>query len=151
MRLLACALLASLAWAAGLGEVHAVYVLPMSGGLDQYLASRLASEDVFRVVTDPQQADALFTEQVGAIFEQKLTELYPPPKPPDAKTDKDDSRPQTHPYTGGHANGTIFLVDRASRAVIWSSYEKSARRAPASLDAEAKRIVNQIQKLKKKT
>src|ERR1700688_2197854 len=99
MRLLACALMTSLAWCSGLSDVHAVYVLPMSSGLDQYLASRLASGDVFRVVTDPQQADALFTEQLGATFEQKLTELYPAPKPADAKPEKDDGRPQAHPYT----------------------------------------------------
>jgi hypothetical protein len=151
MRLLACALFTSLAWGAGLPDVRAVYVLPMAGGLDQFLASRLASEDVFHVVTDPMKADAIFTDQLGATFEQKLVELYPPPKPANAKPDKDDGTPPSHAYTGGHVTGSIFLVDRASRTVIWSSYEKSAKRAPASMDAEAKRIVGQIQKLKKKT
>ena len=57
MRLLVCALFTSLAWGASLPDVHAVYLLPMAGGLDQFLASRLASENVFRVVTDPKQAD----------------------------------------------------------------------------------------------
>jgi len=149
MRLLVCALFTSLAWGASLPDVHAVYLLPMAGGLDQFLASRLASENVFRVVTDPKQADAIFTDQLGATFEQKLVELYPPPKPADAKPEKDDGRPQIRPYTGGHVTGSIFLVDRASHTVIWSSYEKKAGREPASMDAEAKRIVGQIQKQKK--
>jgi hypothetical protein len=155
MRLLACALFTSLAWGAGLPDVHAVYVLPMAGGLDQFLASRLSSADLFRVVTDPQKADAIFTDQLGATFEQKLVDLYPPPKPADAKPDKDkdkdDGRPQIHAYSGGHVTGSIFLVDRASRTVIWSSYEKPAKQQPSSLDDEAKRIVVQIQKQKKKT
>jgi hypothetical protein len=141
----------TLAWGAGLPEVRKVYVLPMAGGLDQYLANRLAAADLFRVVTDPQQADALFTDQLGATFEQKLTELYPPPKKADAKPEKDDGRRQIRPYTGGHATGTIFLVDRASHMVIWSSFEGGVKRAPASLDSEAKHIVGQIQKVKKKT
>jgi hypothetical protein len=155
MRILLCALFTALAWGAGLPDVHTVYVLPMAGGLDQFLASRLSSADLFRVVTDPLKADAIFTDQLGAAFEQKLVELYPPPKPADAKPDKDkdkdDGRPQIHPYTGGHVTGAIFLVDRASRTVVWSSYEKAAKHAPGSLDAEAKRIVLQIQKQKKKT
>jgi hypothetical protein len=150
MRLLVCALFTSLAWSASLPDVQAVYVLPMTGGLDQFLASRLASENVFRVVTDPKQADAIFTDRLGAAFELKMGELYPPPKPADAKPEKDDGRPQIRPYTGGRVTGSIFLVDRATHTVIWSSYEKTARPAAASMDAEAKRIVSQIQKQKKK-
>ncbi len=38
--------------------VKTVYVLPMTGGLDQYLAFRLTSEGVLQVVTDPAKADA---------------------------------------------------------------------------------------------
>ena len=56
---------AALLCAADLASVHTVYVLKMSKGLDQFLASRLTSDHVFRVVTDPKQADAVFTDQIG--------------------------------------------------------------------------------------
>src|SRR5688500_13830221 len=63
-------------------EVREVYLLPMSGGLDQYLANRLTREGRFEVVTDPKNADAVFTDRLGPAFEDKLKELYPrPPKP----------------------------------------------------------------------
>ena len=82
-RLLLCALLGSWALSAGVADVQSVYLLPMPGGLDQYLANRLSG--VFRVVTDPKLADAVFTNQLGEPFEQQLAKLYPPPKPPIAR------------------------------------------------------------------
>jgi hypothetical protein len=62
-----------------LSAVHAVYLLPMGSGLDQYLANRLASEHIFRVVTDPKLADAVFTDRIGNAFEEKLADLTAPP------------------------------------------------------------------------
>src|SRR5271157_2615411 len=80
--------------AAELTDVHTVYVLRMSHGLDQYLASRLTAEKVFQIVTDPKLADAVFTDQIGEAFEAKLEELFPSPEsvkpPPPPKPDKDD-------------------------------------------------------------
>src|SRR6185369_17773131 len=64
------------ALAAGLGEVKTVYVLPMSNGLDQYLAAQLTSRSVLQVVTDPQKADAVLTDHVGPSFEQSLADLF---------------------------------------------------------------------------
>ena len=61
MRLLMCGLLASLVLGAEMTDVKAVYVLPMAGGLDQYLVNRLTGSQMFRVVTDPNLADAIFT------------------------------------------------------------------------------------------
>ena len=69
---------AALLCATDLTGVHTVYVLRMSRGLDQFLASRLTADHVFRVVTDPKQADAVFTDQIGEGFETKLDELFPP-------------------------------------------------------------------------
>ena len=66
--------------AAELSDVHTVYLLHMSKGLDQYLANRLTNDHVFRIVTDPKMADAVFTDQIGEGFQAKLTELYPPPE-----------------------------------------------------------------------
>ena len=38
---------------ADLGEFKTVYILPMSNGLDQFLAIKLTSGSVMQVVTDP--------------------------------------------------------------------------------------------------
>lgn len=149
MRLLAFALFAGLAWGANTPDAQAVYILPMTGGLDQYLANRVAGAGLFRVVTDPKLADAVFTDHLGASFEQKLNELLPPPKAQTAKEDKDDGRPQRREYSGGAIKNTIFLVDLKSRAVIWSGYEKRGSATPSTLDREAIRIVHRIEKLRK--
>src|SRR5579872_5406458 len=66
---------------AQLKHVQAVYILPMGGAMDQYLANRITRDGLFEVVTDPQKADAIITDHLGEPFQQKLDELYPPPKP----------------------------------------------------------------------
>ncbi len=76
--LLSCS--ASLVAAADLANVHTVYVLKMSQGLDQYLANRLTNDHVFQVVTDPRLADALLTDRIGESFQAKLEELFPSPE-----------------------------------------------------------------------
>jgi hypothetical protein len=147
-RLLACALLSGFTLCANLPDVQAVYLLPMTGGLDQYLANRLTAGGVFRVVTDPKLADAVFTDQLGAGFEQKLVDLYPPESKNSDKADKND-KPVSHISTFGRGRGTIFLVDLKSRAVIWSAYEKPSRSTSEVLDRTAAHIVQQIKKLQK--
>jgi hypothetical protein len=140
--------LAGLTLGAGVTDVQAVYLLPMAGGLDQYLANRLTSDGVFRVVTDPKLADAVFTDQVGAAFEQKLADLYAPPETEDS--DKaDESKAVKHVSSFGRGKGTIFLVDLKSRAVIWSSYQKPSGSTPDVLNRTALHIVQQIKKQQK--
>src|SRR4051794_27330967 len=77
--LLACAGLGAV-YAADpvLSQVRHIYIFPMTGGLDQYLASHLARNGRYAVVTDPAQADALFTDQIGSGFEERMRSLYPP-------------------------------------------------------------------------
>ena len=145
MRLLFCLMLAGATLGADVPGVQAVYLLPMAGGLDQYLANRLTGAGVFRVVTDPKMADAIFTDQLGAGFEQKLTDLFTPPA---AENDK-DSRPPRHASSFGHGKGTVFLVDLKSHAVIWSLYEKPGRATPSVLNRTAGHIVEQIKKQQK--
>ncbi len=142
-RFLVCAALsAALAVAAGLSEAQSVYLLPMAGGLDQYLANRL--NGVFRVVTDPKLADAVMTDQLGQSFEQKLAELYPPPDvSKDEKADDERTRPMSSFSRG---RGTIFLVDVKSRAVIWSGYQKRTGTMPDEMHKVAGRIADQIRK-----
>ncbi len=93
--LLSC--LAALASGAELSDVHTVYVLKMSKGLDQYLANRLTNEHVFQIVTDPKLADAVLTEHIGDSFEAKLDELFPPPeieKPEKAEKAEKPEKPE---------------------------------------------------------
>ena len=142
-RLLVCALLASGALSAGVAQVRSVYLLPMPGGLDQYLANRLSG--MFKVVTDPKLADAVFTNQLGEAFEQQLAKLYPKPSAIE-KSDRDDGKREPRQSSFGRGRGTIFLVDLKSRAVIWSGYQKSNGSTPETLDRTASRIVQQIKK-----
>src|SRR6202034_4855117 len=76
-----------------LREVKRVYILAMSAGMDQFLASQLVKAGVFEVVTDPKKADAIITDRVGESFENKLDDLYPPPTPPKPKKESDETKP----------------------------------------------------------
>ena len=89
--------------AAELTDGRRVYLLPMSHSLEQFIANRLTRDHVMQVVTDPAKADTVITDQVGAVLEDRLKTLYPPPpepKPPakdksksdDAKSDDSKSK-----------------------------------------------------------
>lgn len=67
---------------AQLANVRTVYVFPMTGGLDQYLANRITNAGLFQVVMDPKKADALFTDRLGEGLESRLAGLYPEPPAP---------------------------------------------------------------------
>jgi len=151
-----------------LKQVQSVYILPMGSGMDQYLANKITRQALFQVVTDPQKADAIFTDRIGESFERKLDELYPPPKPekPEkpkredkeddekdtaAKTDQTNSAKLTlstglsqPPSTFARGKGTFFLVDRKSRAVIWSTYDRAPNNNADTLDKKAEQIVNRL-------
>ncbi len=120
-----------------------VYVLPMAGGLDQYLAEKLTSGHVMKVVADPKIADLVLTDRLGEAFEQKMTEI----RAGDDKKADSKSDDRTHSaFRSSKGKGTIFLVDAKSRAVLWSDYEK----APVSdssdtLSQEAERIAKKLQ------
>jgi hypothetical protein len=143
-----CALLAMASLGATVADVQAVYLLPMSAGLDQYLANRLTG--VFRVVTDPKLADAVFTDRLGEPFEQKLAELYSGESKEERAEKASKEQRSTPPVSSfGRGKGTIFLVDVKSRAVIWSGYQKSGGSAPDALNRTAAQIVEQIKKQQK--
>src|ERR1035441_7232338 len=144
--------------AADLASVHNVYVLKMAKGLDQFLANRLTSYHVFRIVTDPKLADAVFTDQLGEGFQMKLEEFSPTPdsdKPaPSTKADKTADDP--NPLLGdtvkklsnaacsapsGRNKGTIFLVDAKSRQVVWSMYPPPKGSTSKQMDRTANDIV----------
>jgi len=156
-----------------LKQVNTVYILGMSGGMDQYLANRLTNMGVFQVVTDPQKADAIITDRLGEPFEAKLKELYPPPPPPapppapakdakDAKDDKDsktattdkkekDDKDKTEEAVAAtrvgsfnHGRGNIFIVDRKSKNVVWSTYDRPKDTTPGELSKTAERVVKRL-------
>jgi len=153
---------------ADLAQVETVYVLPMGSGMDQFLANRLIKAGVFRVVADPQLADAVLTEHLGERFEERLKELYPAgdegkggaAKPAeDAKDEetraeqlererikelKELFRPKSSPWNRG--KGTFFLVDRRSKHVIWSVYQRPKNMRASELDKTAERIVKQLKR-----
>jgi hypothetical protein len=162
MKLFCAFALAALSVAAAvspqLKQVNAVYILAMSGGMDQYLANQLTTAGVFQVVTDPQKADAILTDRLGEPFETKLQELYPPPPAPKPEGDAnkpDDKSKGTDLGAGGPARvgsssanrgkGNFFLVDRRSRAVLWSVYEPAKDSDPGTMTKVAAKVVKRLQ------
>src|SRR5438045_1804726 len=79
--------------AADLESVRNVYVMPMARGLDQYLVSRLTSDRVFQIVTDPKLADAVLADRVGESLELQLENIFPTPKPPKPELPAEPDKP----------------------------------------------------------
>jgi hypothetical protein len=154
-------------WAAadpGLAQIKSVYLMPMSHGLDQYLANKLTEERVFEVVTDPSLADAVLTDRIGRPFEEAFADLYPPPPPPEPPPAKEADekntkkrassslpslvdRPETPRMvsTFSRGRGNVFLVDRKTRRVIWSEYVRPRNSRPDELNRVADRLIDRLQ------
>jgi hypothetical protein len=152
------AALAAVAAIAGtnVAGASAVYIMPMAGGLDQYLALRLTTGNVMQVVTDPLKADVVLTDRVGAGFDDQWKELYPPPPAPksadqDKSKDKDDlftlQRPSSQPLA--RSRGAIFLIDRSTRNVIWSTYARPKSAGPDDMNHVADQIAKELAKARK--
>jgi len=140
-----------------LKRVSSVYILPMSSGMDQFLANRLTTMGVFQVVTDPQKADAVITDRIGEPFQTKLDEVYPPPAPPkpvkDEKSAKDEKKDHKDELSAGAmtrvssfntGKGNFFIVDRRSRNVLWSIYERPKDSTPNELTKTAEKVVKRL-------
>lgn len=144
---LCVALLAAVlgAQAAEIASVKTVYVLPMSSGLDQFLAMRLTADSVLQVVTDPKKADTILSDRIGATLDEKLDDLYGKanPKPKEAKDDE-SGRPAVQPMS--RARGTIFLIDRKTRNVLWSVYERPKTTSPDDLNHAAEKVASKLSK-----
>lgn len=128
---------------ADLGEVKTVYLLPMSSALDQHLAVALTTGGILQVVTDPAKADAIFTDRIGANFEQNLKDIFDEKKKDDAKAD-DYTRPTMQPLSRG--KGDIFLVDRKSHVVLWSMYAAPKSAQGDDMNRLAAKIAARLQK-----
>jgi hypothetical protein len=142
-RLSVLAVVAAAAFAQGLppGSLapRTVYLMPMAGGLDQYLAHWLTEEHIMKVITDPKTADTVMTDRLGEAFEQKMAEFHPK----DAKTSQDAIQ---NMFQSSHGRGTVFLVDAKTRQVLWSDYEKAPHSSSGEhLNGEAERIARKLQ------
>ena len=136
-----------------LEAIRNVYLLPMGASLDQYLAASLTQTGLFQVVTDPQKADAIFTDKIGEGFEQKMEALYPPPEKA-AEKDEEDKNKEKDPwgkpsqrfgsFSKGH--GTVYIVDRQSRNVVWSMYLPATSTQPDEVNYRATQIVDRLRK-----
>jgi hypothetical protein len=147
-----------------LAHVRKIYVLSMGSGLDQYIANHLAETGLFEITTDPAVADAILTDSVGETFERRLKELYPPPPPPETADksaesgSKDAKKKESEPVTMysfkderplssfSRGRGNIFLVDRSTRKVVWSTYDRPKSRTPDELNHVGDTIAKQLKK-----
>jgi len=138
----------SSASAANLSEIKTVYLLPMSNGLDQYLAIRLTSGAVLQVVTDPAKADAVFTDSIGSGFEQKMEDLYGAKSRAGEDKDGKGAPPVTEfarITSGIRSRGAIFLVERKNRDVLWSVYQRPKDNSSDGLKHAADKIVGKLE------
>ncbi len=134
-------------FAAGLGDVRTVYLMPMSNGLDQYLAGQLTAGAVLQVVIDPQKADAVFTDHLGENFEQSLAELVGTKQNSDKdKTEENGATFARSGMQGQRGRGNIFLVNRKSHEVLWSFYEFPKDKSPDGMKHAAVRIADKLAK-----
>ena len=134
-----------------LKQVKKVYFLQMTGGIDQYLAQHLITDNTIEVVTDPALADAIFSDRIGETLEQKLTELYPPPPPPAKEEDEDEPKKTSiasgatrGQSTWGRGRGNIYLIDRKSRAVVWAAFNKPRNSTAKELDRVAAKFASRL-------
>jgi hypothetical protein len=134
-------------------EVKTVYLLPMTYSLDQFLAIRLTKGGILQVVTDPNLADAIFSEHIGTGLEDQMKSLYGDKKAAagdDKDKDKDNQTSFGGPIAGGtRSKGAVFLVDRKTRNVIWSDYVRPKNAQPDELNHVADKIAAQLEKDKK--
>jgi len=125
-----------------------VFLTPMPGGLEQYLALHLTQQSVLQVVTDSSKADVVITDQIGEGLRATLAELEnTAPTPQTGKAGEVVfARPNMRPLS--RAKGTVFLVERQSGDVLWSTLEQPKSNSIEDLNSAAKKIVEKLAKAK---
>ena len=112
--------------APALASARNVFLTPMPGGLEQYLALHLTQASVLQVVTDSAKADVVFTDRIGDDLQAALAELEH--KTPVVQSGKagevEFAKPNMRPLS--KARGTVFLVGRNSGDVLWSTLADGA-------------------------
>ena len=125
-----------MALAADLAGARNVYVLPMSRGLDQFLANRLTNEHVFQVVTDPKLADVILTDRLGEGFQIQLESISPSPE-----ADEEDDKAGAKPAAKGDAKPAAKVDSKAD-----SKSDAKGDSADASASAMFSAPVNKLDK-----
>ena len=131
-------------------HISNIYILPMAGGMDQYLAGRLARDRVLPVVADPKAAGVVMTDRLGETFEVRMNQLIPMPAAESVDRKADPKVPANengvHPaFQSSARRGTFFLVDAKTRQVVWSGYFRPLRNpTPDSLDKQAAEIATNL-------
>ena len=117
-----------------------VYIVSMANELDQYLASRLTSGHVLRVVLEPARADVVLTDKLDRAFWAWMALSYPGHDRP--------SHTDIALRKRGSANksdqGTVFLVDSKAKVVLWSTTDHGRTTSPDDLDRVAGRIAKRL-------
>ncbi|MDX2269274.1 MAG: hypothetical protein NW208_14295 [Bryobacter sp.] len=142
---------------AELGQIQRVYLMPMGNAFDQYLANRLRVVSAIRVVTDPTRADAFFTDRLGQSFEAKLDEIEAKAKEQTEEKTAENAEGESEAAKSfklaprmtssiSRGKGTVFLVERRSRNVVWSIYEKPKDAQPKTLDKVAEKVAAELKR-----
>jgi len=129
---------------ADLSGVRSVYVLPMSGGLDQHIAIRLVRTSWVQVVTDAKKADAILTDSLGEGFEKRLADINHEKTADTGKAGSEFDQPTMRPLS--HSRGNVFLVDRKTGNVLWSTTERPKDNSSDQLIRAADRIATRLEK-----
>jgi hypothetical protein len=139
-----------------LQNIGKVYLWPMTNAFDQYLAQQITAEGVFEIVVDPKLAGTVMTEKIDNTFLQALDELFPPADEVSKKEKADEKSKSSDGLQGDFQNrragnhpkaaprGTLFLVDIASRKVIWSTYLKDFAPDQNELHKQAREVVAKL-------
>jgi len=144
---------ASFAAAADLASAGPVYLWPMRGALDQYLASALTADSLLTVTVDPETARTVMTDRIDQDFFEGMTTVFDrsgeeeEEETAPASLESGDFRLQRAPNAPrGRSQGTIFLVDVASRQVVWSMFIGELDNRPKKLHGEAEDVVDELRK-----
>jgi hypothetical protein len=134
-----------------LNQVQSVYIMPMSGGYHQHLANHLIRLGLFQLVADPHHADAILTDRLGEGLEARLDLYDNASKRRDAEENKGEEgsktvtlaeRPVTTSLSGG--KGTLFLIDRKSRRLLWSTFAQPKNMTAKELNRAAGKVANRV-------
>lgn len=145
------------------GQMHSVYLLGMAYGLDQHLAQYLVRLGVCQVTTDPKAADAVLTDSLGPGFEVRFRQLFAAPKDAsDAPSEDEDAAVKVRKEekerakqeeewnairsTWGRGRGNVYLVDRYSKAVVYTMYAPPKNSSRPEVDKAAKKIAEDLLK-----
>jgi hypothetical protein len=149
--------------AADLSSIGPVYVWPMNGALDQYVAEQATSSGTFAVTVDPARAKTVMTDHIDAKFFEGMNEIFvdeaaiaaaaaaksDDEEDEDAATGSIESglaanRPANRPRSS--PKGTVFLVNIQTRQVIWSTFLGDFDRSPKKLHSKAAQVIGTLSK-----